>query len=155
VCVPTHASRPSRGLGTTSERHALRGASTPAKARLELGVEFVQVARDGHRHQVIATEETDFTFDSACFMALAWRTELGCKSPVRAKRDKARRLLAPMAAPRRRGRGSWFRRVPGGFLGMEGAPNGCGERATTMGSTAKRSEAKSWIRAVLISTADS
>jgi len=47
---------------------------------------------------VMVSEEAGFTFDTTFFMALAWRTELGFKAPVRAKRDEARRLLAPTAA---------------------------------------------------------
>src|SRR5579859_527040 len=62
------------------------------------GLELIQVPRGRHWDEMVAAEEPGFTFDSALLMALARRTELGLKSPMRAEGDKARRLLAPMAA---------------------------------------------------------
>src|SRR5262249_51570957 len=51
-----------------------------------------------HWDQVVAAEEPGFAFDAALFMALARRTELGLKCPMRAEGDEARRLFAPMTA---------------------------------------------------------
>jgi hypothetical protein len=43
-------------------------------AREQDGIRLVQVARGGHRHQMIASEEARFTLNAALFVAFARRT---------------------------------------------------------------------------------
>ena len=71
--------------------------------RQQHGIELVQVTRGGHWDKVIAAEEPSFTFNAAFFVPLTGRAELGCKSPVRAERDKARRTFQARQWERSRG----------------------------------------------------
>src|SRR5438309_2269232 len=80
-------------LATVDDAPELFGAACQQER-----IEFIQITRGRHRNQVIAAKEPGFAFDATLFMTLAGRTELGFKTPMRAECDKARCLLAPMAA---------------------------------------------------------
>lgn len=103
--VEALASQRQQMLALDGQRLTHRLLATVDAARLVLaatgqqhGVELVQVARRGHRDEMVAAEDPYLAFDTSFFMPFAWGTEARLKLPMRAERHEALRLLAAEAA---------------------------------------------------------
>src|SRR5579871_3294952 len=64
----------------------------------QLPVQVLKVLGLGHRHPMVSPEVTSLAFDAALLVRFRWRAELRGETPMRAKSDEPRRLLALISA---------------------------------------------------------
>src|SRR5664279_2075687 len=68
------------------------------RSRCQQQVQLLQVLHAWHGHQIVPPELAPFALHASFLVSLAWRTELRCESPVRAKTDEPRSFFPLMAA---------------------------------------------------------
>src|ERR1039457_3514401 len=72
-------------------------ALLPPRSRRPQQVQLLPGLHARHGHQIVPPELAPFTLHASFLVSLAWRTELRCESPVRAKTDEPCGLFPLMA----------------------------------------------------------